>query len=127
MRMGCRSALAVLFLASSALTAFAPGAAPWPGAARAKAESYTIRITDRGFRPEKIYGRLDHPIHIAVYNVGEKTHNLVIPAFYIFTPNLPAKGSTTVEFTPDKRGSYPFYSDTGGSVEAGLTGDVVVR
>lgn len=125
MRTAWRRARAVFLLAAAAVSV--PGAVPWIGGARAEAESYTIRITDRGFRPGKIYGRLDHPIHIAVYNVGEKTHNLVIPAFYIFTANLPSKGSTTVEFTPDKRGSYPFYSDTGGAVEAGLTGEVVVR
>lgn len=91
------------------------------------AESYRITITDAEFQPSKIYARVDQRVHITVYNGGTKIHNFILPAFYIFTANLAAKEKTTMEFVPDKRGRYPFFSDAGGEKEPGLLGEIDVR
>lgn len=93
----------------------------------AHAENYRIVITDHSFSPARITGRLNEPVTITIVNQGTKTHNFVLPAFYIFTANLPAKHTTNVGFSPDKAGSYPFFSDTGGAKEPGLEGHIDVR
>lgn len=85
-----------------------------------------IVITDEQYIPQKITGHTGQKMHIDIYNKGSKTHNFVLPAFYIYTPNLPAHQSTYVEFTPDKTGTFTFYSDTGGAREKGLVGSVEV-
>ncbi len=100
--------------------------APIPDS-EARAATYHLVITDRHFFPRQIEGRLNQPIKIVIRNRGTKTHNFVLPAFYIFSPNLPSTEGTSVEFTPDKQGVFPFYSDTGGVKEPGLSGEMIVR
>ena len=96
-----------------------------PSAARAA--TYKMVITDRRFSPQQIEGRLNQTIRIVIRNQGSRTHNFVLPAFYIFSPDLPSKEGTSVEFTPDKKGTFPFFSDTGGQKEPGLSGELTVR
>ncbi len=86
------------------------------------AVSYSVSITDQGMTPSVITSTVNEKVHITIRNNGTKTHNFVLPSFYIFTPNLPAHQGTTVEFTPDKKGAFPFYSDTGGAPEPGISG-----
>lgn len=93
----------------------------------ARAQALHIEITDHGFSPTVISGDLDAPVRINIHNGGTKQHNFILPAFYIYTPNLAAKASTSVEFTPDKRGTYPFFSDAGGKPEPGLAGHIYVK
>lgn len=93
----------------------------------AHAESYRIVVNDHAFSPAHITAHLNQPVTITIVNKGTKTHNFILPAFYIFTANLPAKKTTNVGFSPDKKGSYPFFSDTGGSKEPGLSGEIEVK
>lgn len=93
----------------------------------AQAKNYRIVITDHAFNPARITGHLNEPVTITIVNAGTKTHNFILPAFYIFTANLPAHHTTNVGFSPDKAGSYPFFSDTGGSKEKGLAGTIDVK
>ncbi len=94
---------------------------------RARAEEYHVEITDQGFNPSHIAGRLDSPVRIDIHNSGHKPHNFILPAFYIYTANLKANESTWVEFTPDKTGVYRFFSDAGGRPEPGLAGQIRVQ
>ncbi len=91
------------------------------------AATYQIAITDRLFTPKKIAGAIDQPVTITVYNKGTKIHNFILPAFYIYSPNLSVHHSTTVQFTPDKKGVFQFYSDAGGTKEPGLVGEIDVQ
>ena len=115
--------------AAAAILALLP--APAAGAdvfpAVAGAASYRVDITDTGFHPDALRGALDRPVRILIRNRGERVHNFVLPAFYIFTNNLKANDETEVEFTPDKRGVYPFFSDAGGAREPGLAGRITVE
>lgn len=86
-----------------------------------------IRITDSGIVPATISGRIDEKIRLNIQNEGTKTHNFVLPSFYIFTPNLPPHQGTTVEFIPDKKGVFSYYSDAGGHPEPGLSGSFHVK
>ncbi|PWI58958.1 cupredoxin domain-containing protein [Sulfoacidibacillus thermotolerans] len=91
------------------------------------AATYHIIVTDKGFFPKKITGSFNQPVTITVCNKGTKTHNFILPAFYIYSPNLAVHCSTTVQFTPDKTGVFQFYSDAGGSKEPGLIGEIDVH
>jgi plastocyanin len=71
-------------------------------------------------------------INLIVVNRGTKVHNLVIPAFYVFLPNLKAGESITASFTPDKAGRFAYYSDKlvdddERVPESGMRGTLVVR
>lgn len=93
----------------------------------AYAATYHIIITDRHFTPEKIVGQIDQPVTITVSNQGTKIHNFILPAFYIYSPNLSVHHTTTVQFTPDKKGVFDFFSDAGGKKEQGLLGKIDVH
>ncbi len=92
-----------------------------------KASSYTISITDERIVPNVIAVSANEKAHFTIHNYGKKTHNFVLPAFYIFTPNLSPQEGTTVEFVPEKKGMFSFYSDTGGKPEPGLSGTMQVK
>ncbi len=91
------------------------------------AASYTISITDERMVPNVIKVTAKQKTHFTIHNYGKKTHNFVLPAFYIFTPNLSPQEGTTVEFVPEKKGSFTFFSDTGGQPEPGLSGTIQVK
>ena len=119
-------------IAATVLTVSAWAPLPFSGhegraATGATVAAHDLVITDRQFSPQQIAGRLNQTIKIVIRNQGTRTHNFVLPAFYIFSPNLPASQGVSVEFTPDKQGVFPFFSDTGGRKEPGLSGEVIVR
>ncbi|MCL6444817.1 MAG: cupredoxin domain-containing protein [Alicyclobacillus sp.] len=91
------------------------------------AATIQVTLTDTSIRPATMTVTKGETVNLNVVNRGGKTHNLVIPAFYIFTPNLPAGDSVSASFSPDKQGSFPYYSDTGGKPEPGLRGTIHVR
>jgi uncharacterized cupredoxin-like copper-binding protein len=96
-------------------------------AARPQQSTYTITITDTGFHPTTIHGTTGSSVKIHVKNQGRNVHNFIIPAYYIFSPNLRAGESTDIEFTPDKKGTFPYYSDAPGTKEPGFIGNLIVR
>ena len=94
------------------------------------AEGATIRtviLRDSGIEPSMIAATKDEPVSLRVINRGKKIHNFVIPDFYIFTQNLSPGQSTSVGFSPEKVGSFRYYSDAPGAEEPGLTGQLQVH
>ena len=86
-----------------------------------------VTLLDGAIQPQQIVAANKQKVRIAVHNEGNQVHNLVIPDFYVFTQNLQPGESVNVSFTPDKTGSFPYYSDTGGKKEAGMQGKLVVH
>lgn len=86
----------------------------------------TVTLHDTFVEPARISAKKGTPVSLRIVNAGGKTHNLVIPAFYIFTQNLRPGETATASFTPDKTGAYSYYSDTGGKPESGIQGTLVV-
>lgn len=84
--------------------------------------SVQIVLRDTSIRPAIIYATQSQPLHLHIVNKGGKIHNFVVPAFYVFTSNLSPGASTNVAFSPEKTGTFPFYSDAGGQPEIGLRG-----
>lgn len=101
--------------------------ASWHFTMTARAETYNITISDGSFSPSAITAHRDQKVHINIKNHGTTIHNFILPAFYIYTPNLKPNESTYVEFTPDKTGVYPYFSDAGGKPEAGMVGKISVK
>lgn len=91
------------------------------------AASFDITITDEGYTPNHISARSDEEVHISIHNKGTRIHNFILPAFYIYTRNLDVNDSTSVGFTPDKTGTFSFYSDAGGTKEPGISGQIEVK
>lgn len=104
-----------------------PGAGRQAAPAVALAQT-SVRVTLRDGRitPGFMSARLNERVDLTVVNAGQRVHNLVIPDFYIFTPNLNPGEQVSVSFTPDKTGSFPYYSDTGGRPERGMQGTLRV-
>lgn len=90
-------------------------------------QTIQVVLKDGQIEPSTITVEVNATVNIRVVNRGTKAHNLVIPDFYIFTENLSPGRSASAGFSPDKTGSFPYYSDTGGSPEPGMRGQLHVR
>lgn len=111
----------VLRLCTTAmLVAFLPFSAAF-------AQTVQVTLHDGSIEPTVIESTKGQEVRISVQNRGTTVHNLVIPDFYVFTQNLQPGGQVNVKFTPDKTGTFPFYSDKKGIPESGMRGSVHVR
>lgn len=97
------------------------------GGLEVQATPGTVEIRDRSVTPMHLFAVKGEPVHLTIVNEGKQVHNFVIPDFYIFTQNMQPGETVQVGFTPDKTGTYPFYSDTGGKPEPGISGTLRVR
>ncbi|WAH35781.1 cupredoxin domain-containing protein [Alicyclobacillus dauci] len=91
------------------------------------AQTIQVNLQDGSIRPAQIQAVKGKPLHIVVANRGQTVHNFVVPDFFVFSPNLQPGGTTDVRFTPDKTGSFRYYSDKKGIPEPGMEGQLVVR
>lgn len=97
------------------------------GSVAANAMTTTVIIRDAGMTPSVLTAQKGEKVDLAIRNQGTKTHNFVLPDFYIFTQNLSAGETVTVQFTPDKTGTFAYYSDAIGKPEPGIRGSLTVR
>ncbi|MCL6631532.1 MAG: cupredoxin domain-containing protein [Alicyclobacillus herbarius] len=90
-----------------------------------------IVLRDGGIQPVQIETAAGEAVHLTVVNEGLQVHNLVIPDFYVFLPNLSAGEQTTASFTPSRAGRFPYYSDKAVNgrrqPEPGMQGTLIVR
>lgn len=91
------------------------------------AQTDTVHIRDKSLAPVQLIAVKGESVHLTIVNEGKQVHNFVIPDFYIFTQNMQPGERVQVGFTPDKTGAFPFYSDTGGEPEPGISGTLRVR
>ncbi|MFX4301816.1 cupredoxin domain-containing protein [Alicyclobacillus tolerans] len=85
-----------------------------------------VVITDKQIRPSFIRAVESEPLKLHIENRGKSIHNLVIPAFYIFTQNLRPGESVDVSFSPEKTGLFDYYSDKNSIPEPALKGKLQV-
>lgn len=85
-----------------------------------------VVLRDGSIAPPAITASANKTLHIDIVNSGSQVHNFVIPDFYVFTSNLSPGEHTYVEFKPDKKGSFPYYSDKKGVPEPGMSGTLTV-
>lgn len=107
------------------LTFFTVSATPWQPVQAQPAIQITLR--DGSISPAQFTASKGELVQLRITNRGTRTHNFVIPAFFIFTQNLNPGEGVSASFRPDKTGSFPYYSDTGGQPEPGMRGTLTVQ
>jgi uncharacterized cupredoxin-like copper-binding protein len=97
------------------------------GTATAEAgQALKIEMTEFKFTPNTIAATRGRTVRIELVNKGAVTHNLSLDAFKV-NATLPPGHSTTVTFTPDRAGTYYFYCNVPGHVQAGMVRKLTVR
>lgn len=91
------------------------------------AQTVLVTLMDSSIKPKTIQVNKNEPVHITIVNKGTRVHNFVIPKFYVFSPNIKPNGQVDVRFTPDKTGTFQYYSDKKGIPEKGIHGLLYVH
>ena len=85
----------------------------------------TLIATDIAYDMENINATVGQTVNINFVNEGALEHNFIIDEFGI--DNLLQAGDTsTVSFTLEKAGSYEYYCNVAGHLEAGMKGIILV-
>ena len=85
----------------------------------------TLTATDIQYDTDNITAVINQEVDITFVNDGVLEHNFIIDEFRI--DNLLQSGETsTISFTADKVGTYDFYCDVAGHLEAGMKGTLVI-
>ncbi|MFD1673447.1 cupredoxin domain-containing protein [Alicyclobacillus fodiniaquatilis] len=91
------------------------------------AATVQVVLQDGSIQPANIQAEFRQEFHAVVQNNGTRIHNFVVPDFYVFTQNLQPGQKVDVRFTPDKKGSFRYYSDKNGVPEPGMEGHLHIR
>jgi|GEM_PF-2796750 len=86
-----------------------------------------LLLTDGGITPAVIPASLGARVRIHVQNRGSLPHNFIIPQFGIVGRVLEPGGENYIEFTPNQKGQWPYFSDAPGQEEPGLKGVLQVE
>lgn len=78
-----------------------------------RSKKYTLtliaREPDKGnWYPRKIKVSYGKEVKILIRNIETVSHGFALPAFNVSVPEIKAGHVEVVEFTPDKRGTFPF-------------------
>lgn len=90
-------------------------------------EETTIQVEGGGFyfKPNEIRVKKGERVKIVFTNAGG-VHNFVIDEFNVASDKI-SSGQTTVEFTPDKTGTFEFYCSVGNHRQMGMKGNLIVE
>ena len=103
-----------------------PTAAAEPSEAMSKAQEITVEGGMFYFKPNEIKVKVGQPVKIT-FNNAKGMHNFVIDELKVTSETINAGGTTTVEFTPDKTGTYEFYCSIGNHRAQGMKGTLIVE
>lgn len=85
----------------------------------------TLIATDIAYDLDTISAKVGQIVNIEFVNDGALEHNFIVDEFGI--NNLLQSGSSaTLSFTPQEPGTYDFYCNVAGHLEAGMMGALVV-
>ncbi|HCU80120.1 MAG TPA: hypothetical protein DGN60_03020 [Chloroflexi bacterium] len=85
----------------------------------------TLAATDIAYDADNINAAVGQTVNIEFVNNGALEHNFIIDEFGIDSL-LQAGESSTISFTPDQAGTYEYYCNVAGHLEAGMKGTVIV-
>lgn len=86
-----------------------------------------LTATDDAMRPRELRARRDERVAIHFRNAGRRPHNLIIPEFRIVSRVLQPGEENFIEFTANRAGRFPMFSDAPGSIEPGLQAELIVE
>ena len=103
-------------------------ASPTPGSTTSDATVQTITVTGKNFLfiPSSITVKKGQKVKIVFQNEGG-THDWVIDEFNAHTTRIQGGQSTSLEFTPDKTGTFEFYCSVGTHRQMGMKGNLIVQ
>ncbi len=78
------------------------------------------------FKPNEIRAKVGTKVSI-IFTNDEGTHNFVIDEFNVKSQTIKGGAMTTVEFTPDKTGTFEFYCSVGNHRAMGMKGTLIVE
>ena len=85
----------------------------------------TVTATDIAYDTSDISAKVNQKVNIKFVNEGVLEHNFIIDDFGV--ENLLQSGeNVAISFTPQQSGSYEFYCDVAGHLEAGMKGTLRV-
>jgi uncharacterized cupredoxin-like copper-binding protein len=94
-------------------------------------QGFLLKVTEWGYNQTEggstITANLNEKVAVTIINIGTLDHDFVLPEFEVET-NLLSPGQTqTVEFTPNKAGTFTYYCSIYGHREHGLEGKFIVK
>lgn len=108
-----------------------PSTAPLTGSSSAgtamTAQEISISATEFAFTPSKLTVKVGQPVKLTFTNNGNYPHNVTISDLNVATKTVPAGGTDSVEFTPDKAGTYKFMCTVDSHADKGMTGTLTVQ
>lgn len=78
------------------------------------------------FKPNEIRVKQGEKVTITFKNAGGM-HDFILEEFDVKSEVIQAGETTTVEFTPDKKGSFEFYCSVGNHRQMGMKGTLIVE
>lgn len=91
------------------------------------ANAITVEGGEFYFKPNEIKVKKGEKVTITFKNAGKMPHNFVVDGLKASTQTINAGETTTVEFTPDKAGTYEFYCSVGSHRQMGMKGSLIVE
>jgi plastocyanin len=87
----------------------------------------TVEGSEFSYSPSSINLMAGEPVRLTFNNIGTVAHNLVIDELGVTTKTVTPGESDTVEFTPDKSGTFTFYCSIDSHRARGMEGEVMVE
>jgi len=91
-----------------------------------KEQAITVEGGSFYFKPNEIKVKKGEKVKITFTNAGGM-HDFVIDEFNVKSEMLQDGATTTVEFTPDKAGTFEFYCSVGNHRQMGMKGNLIVE
>lgn len=95
--------------------------------AGAAAQKVTLVAKEFNYTPNKITVKAGQPVQLVLDNKGVIEHDFVVDRFKVKMGLIQPGKTGTVTFTPNAKGTFPFYCSVPGHKEAGMTGTLVVQ
>jgi nitrosocyanin len=87
----------------------------------------TVEGSEFKFAPETLTFKKGETVRLTLKNTGKMPHDFVIDELGVKTKVINGGESDTVEFTPDKSGSFEYYCSVGKHREMGMKGTATVE
>ncbi len=87
----------------------------------------TVEAKEYSFSPASIVVNKGDKISLTFKNMGRTAHDLTLGEFGIATKTIAGGQTDTVEFTPDKSGTFTFYCSVDGHRNFGMEGKLEVK
>ncbi|MHB9143756.1 MAG: cupredoxin domain-containing protein [Symbiobacteriia bacterium] len=92
----------------------------------AASNAVEMKMSEFSFTPKEVRVKGGQPVTLTLVNQGADSHNLVIDAFGVKSPDVQAGQKGEVTFTPNQKGSFKIYCSMPGHEASGMTATLIV-